>query len=335
MKINIKIIIIFSLISNCIPIKTMEKSSRKSVEVIIASDIDTASQELEKLFGTLPVELKAFLLEHIIAQELNRPWKKKKVKSKLNKFFLMYLPAQVEIKDEEGKVTGKTGYLLTQEQIKMYLRKLDNKVTGIIKKTWQMPTTFLVKLFYEGNDREEMFAIINNKGLSPQEKERLLTTKYKEQINNLRREVLSYRYYTIPYIIETIPDSGRSIRLNSRELASLVGLNKWPNPENILSIHLQDNNLTDIPANIFNTFTNLNSLDLGNNQLKNIDPQAFNGLVQLYILNIENNKFDDSLNVEAFRNLPSLAILNLKGNQFSDQKKQEIKEALPETTVNF
>uniref|UniRef100_G3N5F6 Leucine rich repeat neuronal 2 n=1 Tax=Gasterosteus aculeatus TaxID=69293 RepID=G3N5F6_GASAC len=88
----------------------------------------------------------------------------------------------------------------------------------------------------------------------------------------------------------------------------------------LLSLHLEENHLSQLPAASFSSFPALQELFLSHNNLHVIAPGAFTGLDSLLRLHINNNRLI-TVDPRWFRPLPLLEVLMLGGNPV---------EALPE-----
>ncbi|KAM8913965.1 leucine-rich repeat neuronal protein 2-like [Spinachia spinachia] len=88
----------------------------------------------------------------------------------------------------------------------------------------------------------------------------------------------------------------------------------------LLSLHLEENHLSQLPAASFSSFPALQELFLSHNNLHVIAPAAFTGLDSLLRLHINNNRLI-TVDPRWFRALPRLEVLMLGGNPV---------EALPE-----
>lgn len=125
-----------------------------------------------------------------------------------------------------------------------------------------------------------------------------------------------------------------SLNLVNKGLNSLAGLENVPGIERAISIDLQYNNLTHIPAHAFVAAKNLRTLLLSfNDKLISIDRNAFQGLDNLTHLVIENQGFVDnngkkqiiSLEPGLFDSLPALQYVNLSGNIMPTDEIERIK----------
>ncbi|XP_016060003.1 PREDICTED: LOW QUALITY PROTEIN: leucine-rich repeat and transmembrane domain-containing protein 1 [Miniopterus natalensis] len=83
-----------------------------------------------------------------------------------------------------------------------------------------------------------------------------------------------------------------------------------------LTLHLQDNQIHQLPASAFRSVPLLTTLNLGNNSLSNLAPGAFHGLQHLRVLNLTQNSLH-SLESRLFHSLPQLRELDLSSNNIS------------------
>ncbi|XP_066206429.1 leucine-rich repeat and transmembrane domain-containing protein 1 isoform X2 [Saccopteryx leptura] len=87
-------------------------------------------------------------------------------------------------------------------------------------------------------------------------------------------------------------------------------------PPQTLTLHLQDNQIHQLPAFAFRSVPQLTTLNLCNNSLSNLAPGAFHGLQHLQVLNLTQNSLH-SLEGRLFHSLPQLRELYLSSNNIS------------------
>ncbi|KAM8758164.1 leucine-rich repeat and transmembrane domain-containing protein 1 [Rhynchonycteris naso] len=87
-------------------------------------------------------------------------------------------------------------------------------------------------------------------------------------------------------------------------------------PPQTLTLHLQDNQIRQLPAFAFRSVPQLTTLNLCNNSLSNLAPGAFHGLQHLQVLNLTQNSLN-SLEGRLFHSLPQLRELYLSSNNIS------------------
>ncbi|KAM4881771.1 leucine-rich repeat and transmembrane domain-containing protein 1 [Thomomys bottae] len=87
-------------------------------------------------------------------------------------------------------------------------------------------------------------------------------------------------------------------------------------PPQTLILHLQNNQIHQIPALAFRSVSRLRILNLSNNSLSNLAPEAFSGLQHLQVLNLTQNSLL-SLESRLFHALPQLRELDLSSNNIS------------------
>ena len=97
--------------------------------------------------------------------------------------------------------------------------------------------------------------------------------------------------------------------LSKKNIANLDGLQDIQDPLRIRVLNLANNNLTQVPFNIFEKFVNLEKLDLSNNEIAGLPAGIFDNLVKLKELNVANNKFN-TVPKHTFDNLINLEVLN-------------------------
>ncbi|KAG8523897.1 Leucine-rich repeat and transmembrane domain-containing protein 1 [Galemys pyrenaicus] len=84
-------------------------------------------------------------------------------------------------------------------------------------------------------------------------------------------------------------------------------------PPQTQTLHLQDNQIHQLPAFAFRAVPQLTTLNLYNNSLSHLAPGAFRGLRQLQVLNLTQNSLH-SLESRVFHSLPQLKELDLSSN---------------------
>ncbi|XP_019509870.1 PREDICTED: leucine-rich repeat and transmembrane domain-containing protein 1 [Hipposideros armiger] len=96
------------------------------------------------------------------------------------------------------------------------------------------------------------------------------------------------------------------------------GLTEIPSglPPQTLTLHLQDNQIHQLPAFAFRSVPQLITLNLGNNSLLNLAPGAFHGLRHLQVLNLTQNSLH-FMESRLFHSLPQLRELDLSSNNIS------------------
>uniref|UniRef100_G1U3M9 Leucine-rich repeat and transmembrane domain-containing protein 1 n=1 Tax=Oryctolagus cuniculus TaxID=9986 RepID=G1U3M9_RABIT len=87
-------------------------------------------------------------------------------------------------------------------------------------------------------------------------------------------------------------------------------------PPQTLTLHLQDNQIHQLPAFAFRSVPQLMTLNLANNSLSNLAPGAFHGLQHLEVLNLTHNSLL-SLDSTLSHSLPQLRELDLSSNYIS------------------
>ncbi|XP_012590519.1 PREDICTED: leucine-rich repeat and transmembrane domain-containing protein 1 [Condylura cristata] len=87
-------------------------------------------------------------------------------------------------------------------------------------------------------------------------------------------------------------------------------------PPQTQMLHLQDNQIHQLPAFAFRSVPQLIALNLHNNSLSHLAPGAFHGLRQLQVLNLTQNSLH-SLESRVFHSLPQLKELDLSSNNLS------------------
>ena len=102
---------------------------------------------------------------------------------------------------------------------------------------------------------------------------------------------------------------GQVLDLSKQNIASLDGLQEIKDPSRILVLNFANNNLTQIPFNIFEKFLNLEKLDISNNEITGLPAGIFDNLVKLKVLNVANNKFN-TVPKNTFERLVNLEVLN-------------------------
>ncbi|XP_054451116.1 leucine-rich repeat and transmembrane domain-containing protein 1 isoform X2 [Pteronotus mesoamericanus] len=87
-------------------------------------------------------------------------------------------------------------------------------------------------------------------------------------------------------------------------------------PPQTLMLHLQDNQIHQLPAFAFRSVPQLRTLNLCNNSISNLAPGAFHGLQHLQVLNLTQNSLH-SLESRLFHSLSQLRELDLSSNNIS------------------
>ncbi|XP_019678584.1 leucine-rich repeat and transmembrane domain-containing protein 1 [Felis catus] len=87
-------------------------------------------------------------------------------------------------------------------------------------------------------------------------------------------------------------------------------------PPQTLTLHLQDNQIHQLPAFAFRSVPHLRTLNLYNNSLSDLAPGVFHGLQHLQVLNLTQNSLH-SLESRLFHSLPQLRELDLSSNNIS------------------
>ncbi|XP_046953400.1 leucine-rich repeat and transmembrane domain-containing protein 1 [Lynx rufus] len=87
-------------------------------------------------------------------------------------------------------------------------------------------------------------------------------------------------------------------------------------PPQTLTLHLQDNQIHQLPAFAFRSVPHLRTLNLYNNSLSDLAPGVFHGLQHLQVLNLTQNSLH-SLESRLFHSLPRLRELDLSSNNIS------------------
>ncbi|XP_027980339.1 leucine-rich repeat and transmembrane domain-containing protein 1 [Eumetopias jubatus] len=87
-------------------------------------------------------------------------------------------------------------------------------------------------------------------------------------------------------------------------------------PPQTLTLHLQDNQIRQLPAFAFRAVPHLRTLNLWNNSLSHLAPGVFHGLQHLQVLNLTQNSLH-FLESRLFHSLPQLRELDLSSNNIS------------------
>ena len=116
------------------------------------------------------------------------------------------------------------------------------------------------------------------------------------------------------------------LRLNDTD-----GLRDIPDINNLQYLLLYSNQLTQLPATLFNGLNNLQELYLMSNQLSKLPATLFNGLNNLQALLLNNNQLME-LPAMIFNGFNNLRVLILFNNQLTDENKEQLRNALPRIT---
>ena len=130
--------------------------------------------------------------------------------------------------------------------------------------------------------------------------------------SNLLSALDSTGLHTLPNLTE--------LDLSQNHFNSVRSLTQSLTLASLLSLHLEENQLTHLPLGSFFSLPALQELFLSHNRLRSLAPGAFTGLDSLLRLHLNNNRLT-SIDPRWFTALPSLEVLMLGGNPV---------EALPE-----
>eukprot|EP00054_Salpingoeca_dolichothecata_P030619 m.250543 g.250543 ORF g.250543 m.250543 type:complete len:1092 (-) comp26693_c2_seq14:8428-11703(-) len=85
----------------------------------------------------------------------------------------------------------------------------------------------------------------------------------------------------------------------------------------VITIDLRDNNITNVPKNVFSRFALATLLDASSNQISELEDESFAGLVSLRELYLASNALDE-VPATVLKPLVSLNVLDLHGNQIQN-----------------
>ncbi len=128
--------------------------------------------------------------------------------------------------------------------------------------------------------------------------------------------------FSIRDYLEYLPDvikkrkTETELDLSGLRLNDTDGLRDIPDINNLQYLLLYSNQLTQLPATLFNGLNNLQYLYLHNNQLTELPATLFNGLNNLRVLHLDNNQLTQ-LPATLFNGLNNLQELYLMSNQLS------------------
>lgn len=143
------------------------------------------------------------------------------------------------------------------------------------------------------------------------------------------RDYLDYK----PDIIQA-RKTPNDLDLSSLRLQDLDGLQNIAGLNNLQEPSLRNNQLTQLPAGIFQGLNNLQFLSLEDNQLTQLPAGLFQGLNNLRELNLRNNQLAQ-LPAGLFQGLNNLQRLYLENIQLTDENKKQIRQALPNVDIKF
>ncbi|XP_034018897.1 leucine-rich repeat neuronal protein 3 [Thalassophryne amazonica] len=102
------------------------------------------------------------------------------------------------------------------------------------------------------------------------------------------------------------------IDLSQNNLSSISDIHLGPLSQ-LLSLHLEENWIGELPENCLPDMTNLQELYMNHNLITSISPMAFRGLSNLIRLHLNSNKLQ-AINKEWFQAMPNLEILMIGEN---------------------
>jgi Leucine-rich repeat (LRR) protein len=129
--------------------------------------------------------------------------------------------------------------------------------------------------------------------------------------------------FSIRDYLEYLPDvikkrkTETKLDLSGLRLNDTDGLRDIPDLNNLQKLYLHDNQLTQLPATLFNGLNNLQKLYLHDNQLTQLPATLFNGLNNLQILYLYDNQLTE-LPATLFNGLNNLQLLYLYDNQLTE-----------------
>jgi Leucine-rich repeat (LRR) protein len=129
--------------------------------------------------------------------------------------------------------------------------------------------------------------------------------------------------FSIRDYLEYLPDvikkrkTETELDLSGLRLNDTDGLRDIPDLNNLQKLYLHDNQLTQLPATLFNGLNNLQKLYLHDNQLTQLPATLFNGLNNLQILYLYDNQLTE-LPATLFNGLNNLQLLYLYDNQLTE-----------------
>ena len=112
--------------------------------------------------------------------------------------------------------------------------------------------------------------------------------------------------------LETLDLKGNSIGSSSLVAMDFKAATRW---KTLKTLDLSDNNIVELPAQVFSGLVNVAEISLAGNGLTSIDAAAFTGLSQLKTLDLSGNGLS-ALPDGTFDSLPMLQELKLNGNSF-------------------
>ncbi len=122
--------------------------------------------------------------------------------------------------------------------------------------------------------------------------------------------------------------------LQRKKLTDLIGFDEIPGLTALEEIYLNNNQLTALPANIFNGLSALQFLNLSYNQFTALPDNLFNGLTSLRILELNDNQLT-ALPADLFHGLTALQKLDLYNNPISLTEEQLLKELQLPANINL
>ncbi|XP_043281813.1 chaoptin [Venturia canescens] len=123
--------------------------------------------------------------------------------------------------------------------------------------------------------------------------------------------------------LDAVIDSGGSEFALNVSFNAIATINLHTSINNLTTLDLGYNNLTQLPASAFAGMPNLRTLDLRNNELTSVEPGTF-ALAHLETLNLRDNRLE-ALRKQSFNGAQSLQQLDLSKNEIGQLSNQQFR----------
>ena len=215
------------------------------------------------------------------------------------KAFLEAISKEITIADERFiSVLNACNFLDYAPGIRLIAMKMINKPTIIEQAIKSIQTNQLSD--DTAKEIAKIYYLITQKDLEGVDKKPIVTIGFSI------RDYLEY----LPDVIKK-RKTETELDLSWLRLNDTDGLRDIPDLNNLQYLLLYNNQLTQLPATLFNGLNNLQILYLYDNQLTELPATLFNGLNNLQYLSLSNNQLTDAKREQIRNALPRITFLNL------------------------